>query len=113
MMLCTFSFVYAIRQETCLLRFFLVKKEKKYGSSSANCSSKLSNLIVLASSLGGVPVLSLPILKSYFLSCSLKPVDGFSSNLPAGVLSSPICIKPFKKVPVVSINLEHKTFLPA
>ena len=45
---------------------------------------------VLASSLGGVPVLSLPILKSYFSSCSLNPVEGFSSNLPAGVLLSPI-----------------------
>jgi hypothetical protein len=42
--------------------FFEVKKEKKYGSSSAFCSSKFSKLIVLASSLGGVPVLSRPIL---------------------------------------------------
>jgi hypothetical protein len=86
-----------------LLRIFLVKKEKKYGSSSACCSSKFSKFIVLASSLGGVPVFNLPILKSYFSSCSLKPVEGFSLNLPAGVLSSPICIKPFKKVPVVRI----------
>ena len=69
--------------------------------------------MVLASNLGGVPVFNLPILKSYFANCSLKPVEGFSSYLPAGVLSSPICIKPFKKVPVVSINLLHDTFLPS
>ena len=69
--------------------------------------------MVLESSLGGVPVFNLPILKLYFSNCSLNPVEGFSSYLPAGVLSSPMCIKPFKKVPVVSISLEHKTFLPS
>ena len=79
---------------------------------SANCFSKLSKLIDLESSRGGVPVLSLPILKLYFLNSSLKPVLGFSLNLPAGVLSLPICIKPFKKVPVVRINLLHLTLFP-
>ena len=64
---------------------FLVKNEKKYGSASAFCFSNLSKFIVLASSLGGVPVFNLPILKLYFFSCSLKPTDGFSSYLPAGV----------------------------
>ena len=61
---------------------FLVKK-KKYGSSSA-CCSKFSKFIDLPSS-SGVPVFNLPILKLYLSSCSLNPVEGFSSNLPAGV----------------------------
>ena len=59
-------------------------KENSFALMSANCSSKFSNLIVLASNLGGVPVFNLPILKSYFSNCSLKPVEGFSSYLPAG-----------------------------
>jgi len=33
-------------------------------------------------------------------------------NLPAGVLLSPICINPFKNVPVVKINLLQLTLLP-
>ena len=39
-------------------------------------------------------------------------MDALSLNLPADVLSSPICIRPFKKVPVVKINLEHNISLP-
>jgi len=100
-------------QETCSLMLFLVKNEKKYGSVSACCSSKFSKFIVLLSSLGGVPVLSLPIAKLNFSNCSLKPVVGFSLNLPAGVFSSPICIRPFKNVPVVSISLLQEIFYQA
>ena len=69
-----------ISNPTCdlfLIRFF-VKNEKRYGSSSAYCSSKFSKLIVLQSSLGGVPVFNLPILKLYFSNCSVNPVVGFS-----------------------------------
>ena len=65
-----------------------------------------------ASNLGGVPVFNLPILKLNFSSCSLKPVDGFSSYLPAGVFFSPICIRPFKNVPVVRIILDDLISLP-
>ena len=72
----------------------------------------MSKFIVLASNLGGVPVLSLPILNLYFANCSLKPVLGFSLNLPAGVFLSPICIYPFKKVPVVKINFLQITLFP-
>ena len=68
--------------------------------------------MVLESSLGGVPVLSLPILKLCLVNCSDKPMDALSLNLPADVLSSPICMRPFKKVPVVKINLEHNISLP-
>ena len=39
-------------------------------------------------------------------------MDALSLNLPADVLSSPICMRPFKKVPVVKINLEHNISLP-
>ncbi len=44
--------------------------------------------------------------KLYFFNCSLNPVVGFSLYRPAGVCFSPTCIKPFKKVPVVSINFD-------
>ena len=99
---CVSLFVYVMLQEICLLIFFLVKKEKKYGSSSAFCSSKLLKLIVRESRRGGVPVFNLPILKLNFLSCSLKPVEGFSSYLPAGVFFSPT-----KKTPYIKIQ-QHK-----
>ena len=69
--------------------------------------------MVVASNLGGVPVFNLPILKLYFSNCSLKPVEGISLNLPAGVFSSPMWIKPFKKVPVVRITFDDRTFLPS
>ena len=95
-----------------MFKFFFVKKEKKYGSSSASCSSNLLKLIVRESNLGGVPVFNLPILKSYFFNCSLKPVEGFSFMRPAGVCFSPTWIKPFKKVPVVKINFLQRTSFP-
>ena len=49
-------------------------------------------MIVSPSSLGGVPVLSLPICNLNFSNCSLNPVEGFSSNRPAGVCFFPIRI---------------------
>ena len=39
-------------------------------------------------------------------------MEGFSLYLPAGVFSLPICINPFKKVPVVSITLDDLISLP-
>ena len=68
--------------------------------------------MVSPSNLGGVPVLSLPIFIWYFANCSLNPVDGFSSKRPAGIWFSPICISPFKKVPVVKINSLHLISVP-
>ena len=53
-----------MKQETCLAFARTVSVLKKYGSISAFCSSKFEKSIVLASSLGGVPVLSLEIFKS-------------------------------------------------
>ena len=70
------------------------------------------NLLTYYLILGGVPVFNLPIVKLCFFNCSLKPVEGFSLNLPAGVFSSPICIRPFKNVPVVSISLLQEIFFP-
>ena len=69
--------MYVTLHEICLFKFFFVKNEKKYGLISANCSSRFEKSIERESNLGGVPVFNLPILKSYFFSCSLNPVVGF------------------------------------
>ncbi|MDA7847564.1 ferrochelatase, partial [Candidatus Pelagibacter sp.] len=57
-------------------------------------------------------------MKSYFSSCSLNPVEGFSSNLPAGVLSSPILKLTKKQSEALEIKLnqtktdnEYKCFI--
>ena len=55
---------------------------KKYGLSSAFCSSKSSKLIVLPSSLGGVPVFNLAIVKLNFFNCSLKPLSDLHHVYP-------------------------------
>ena len=55
-----------MKQETCLAFARTVSVLKKYGSVSAFCSSKFEKSIVLASSLGGVPVLSLEIFKENY-----------------------------------------------
>ena len=90
----------------------MLKKKKNKDLYQHAALLNFSKFIVRASNLGGVPVFNLPILKLYFSNCSLKPVDGFSLNLPAGVFSSPICIKPFKKVPVVRIILDDLISFP-
>ena len=77
-------------QEICFAFIFFVSVEKKKGFSSATCFSKPSKLIVRASSLGGVPVFSLPNFKLYFCNCYDKPAVGASPNLPAGVIFNPI-----------------------
>ena len=100
-----------MRHEICLLIVFLVRKKR-------NLDQYLQTVLLIfqincsTSNLGGVPVFNLPILKLYFSNCSLNPVEGFSLYLPAGVFSSPICIKPFKKVPVVRIILDALISLP-
>lgn len=68
--------------------------------------------------LGGVPVFNLPILRPSPFMESLSIVLGNSPTLPPEVFKSPVCIKPFKKVPVVittafdSINAPASVLIP-
>ena len=90
-------------QSICSKFILVVRKEKKTGSISAFCFSSSFQLIVSAWSLGGVPVFNLPMGKSKPYRKSAKLTDALSPFLPPEKDLSPICIFPFKKVPVVNI----------
>lgn len=48
-----------------------------------------------------LPVFNLPILKFNFSNVFARPILGSSPILPAGFVSKPMLICPFRKVPVV------------
>ena len=64
--------------------------------------SSAAQSMVRPSSRGGVPVLSRPSAKPSRSRVADKPSAGASPTRPAGVVSSPIWIRPRRKVPVVS-----------
>ena len=68
-----FSFVLVRWQGICFLSGLSGKKEKNDGFSSPQCSSRIEKFIVLPSSLGGVPVLSLFDSNPKDTSESVKP----------------------------------------
>ena len=99
---CTSSFVYAIWHGNCSLKSFLrFRNEKCVGSSSPGCNSILEKSRLLPSILGGVPVFIRPLSNPKSISCSVIPVDALSPARPPPNCFSPMCIKPFKKVPFV------------
>ena len=87
------------------------KKDIKQTSWSPGCSSKTSKFMVSFASLGGVPVLRRPSIRSCFSKNFSKPEAFFSSILPPSLLLFPIKIAPFKNVPVVSTNALALYFL--
>ena len=72
---------------------------------SPGCSSNASQFNVSPSSLGGVPVFSLPTGKSNALSFFASLLLAGSPILPPDSWCSPVCITPPKKVPVVKMTL--------
>ena len=66
-----------------------VKYDIGSGGVSPGCGSSSLQLIVFPSSLGGVPVFSLPSLKSILSNVFAKPIAGASPILPAGVVLFP------------------------
>ena len=80
---------------------------------SPGCFCSFAQSRVLPSSLGGVPVFSLPNLSGKDLSFSANLLLGLSPFLPPGFFFSPVCITPPKKVPVVSITLSPLIFCPS
>ena len=70
-------------------------------SLSPGCSSKELKSTDCLLSLGGVPVLSLPVFNSKALKKLSKPEDFLSLIRPPSFFSWPIKIEPFRNVPVV------------
>ena len=64
--------------------------------------------MLLAKSLGGVPVFSLLIVNLLELKNLANFMEGSDPSLPAGHFSLPLYIRPERKVPVVTIMLLQK-----
>src|SRR6266478_6826150 len=78
----------------------------KYGTgSSPGWISVLEKSIDLFNSRGGVPVLSRPNSNPSSISEADKPIAAASAARPPDCLFSPMCIRPFKNVPVVTITV--------
>ncbi len=93
-------------------RFLGVEKEKGMGFSSPYWGVSLAKLMVWPSSLGVVPVLSLPTRNPSFLRDSDKPTDGGSPTLPEGKWVRPIWTRPLRKVPGARIRVLVKISSP-
>src|SRR2546426_8905510 len=77
----------------------------KYGTgSSPGWISILEKSIDLFNSRGGVPVFSRPNSNPISRSDADKPIAAASPARPPDCLFSPMCIRPFKNVPVVTIT---------
>ena len=105
--------VYVVWQGMFFGLNFSVPYEKGMDFLSPGAKLKLFHSTVLASSLGGVPVLSLPDLKPMRKSDSVIPSAAFSPILPALIFFCPICNNPFKKVPHVRMVAEHPILEPS
>src|SRR5713101_6503676 len=78
----------------------------KYGTgSSPGWISVLEKSIDLFNSRGGVPVLSRPNSSPSSISEADKPIAAASPARPPDCLFSPMCIRPFKNVPVVTMTV--------
>ena len=102
-----FSFVAVIWQGTCLRSIWDVEKEKGRGMTSPSCTTHREKSILSRFNRGWVPVFKRPSSNPAARNDCDNFVEGFSPTLPAGRLSSPICIRPFKKVPVVMTMESH------
>ena len=86
---------------TCGFAMALVRNENGVGGSSPGCISSAGQSIVLPSRRGGVPVLSRPKVRPIASRVLDRPRAGASPTRPAGILRSPMWIRPRRKVPVV------------
>src|SRR6266404_576928 len=78
----------------------------KYGTgSSPGWVSVLEKSIDLFNSRGGVPVLSRPSSNPISRRDPDKPIAAASPARPPDCLFSPMCIRPFKNVPVVTMTV--------
>src|SRR6266446_5527735 len=78
----------------------------KYGTgSSPGWISVFEKSMDLFNSRGGVPVLSRPSSNPSSISDADKPIAAASPARPPDCLLSPMCISPFKNVPVVTMTV--------
>ena len=82
------------------------------GFTSPGCSVILLKFNDLPSTLGGVPVFILPDEKPLLIKTLVSPTEDFSPDLPPLKFFSPICMRPFKKVPFVKITEVEWIFVP-
>ena len=54
-----------------------------------------------------MPVFNRPQSNPIDFSDSASSADGGSSTRPAGLVSEPMCVSPFRNVPVVTISARH------
>src|SRR5271157_787386 len=99
-----FSFVLTRWQSTWSTSSFSVENEKGTGSLSPGCGMNFEKSSDFLSTLGFVPVFNRPRERPSARRDSESLMLGGSSRLPPGEDSSPIWIRPFKKVPVVTIT---------
>ena len=96
-----------------------VRKENGRAGSSLYCGVRPEKSMVRPSSLGHVPVFSLPSSKPSSVREADRPWEAASPILPPGALSKPMCMRPFRKVPVVrtthlpSMRSPHAVSTPA
>ena len=86
--------------------------EKGMTSESPCCSSSLEKSIVRLRMRGGVPVLSLPVVKPNRSREAVSPFAADSPSRPQGASYSPIKIRPPKKVPVVKTAARTEIMRP-
>src|SRR6185312_8660878 len=113
MMACVASVVCVMWQTTCGVVIFSVKNEKGCGGSSPCCTWRPFQLMVRPSRRGGVPVLSRLMRRPSPYSRSDRPRAGASLMRPAGILRSPIWIRPRRKVPVVRTTAPAEMLRPS
>ena len=100
-------------QAICGVVIRSVMNENGGGGSSPGWLSSPAQSIVVPSSRGGVPVLSRPSAKPARARVCASPCDGGSPTRPAGIFSSPIWIRPLRKVPVVNTTRPAATCRPS
>ena len=103
MISCVASVVWVMSQAICGVVIRSVRNENGTGGSSPGCRSRPSQSIVLPSSRAGVPVLRRPSARPSAGKPRRDSLSaGASPTRPAGILLSPMWMRPLRNVPVVS-----------
>src|SRR5439155_10749874 len=92
---------------------YSLRYENGIGSVSPGCSSNAAKSIDCRCSRGGVPVFNRPSSKPSFARQPDRPVAAASPTRPPSVLRSPVCIKPRRDVPVVTMTARQVSWVPS
>src|SRR5206468_1189198 len=86
-------------------RLFHVEHPRRGTGSSPGCTSVFEKSIERLSSLGGVPVFSRPNSSPISFSDPDRPIAASSPARPPDCWFCPMCINPFRNVPVVTTTV--------